>query len=485
MRKTFLTPGNHRGITVDFETRTIGSGKLGGKSAALREYQPLFDATVKVIGEEETGLITVPHVSITPALLSDFLRRIGASHEDPAAAIEAITRSDFGVELNVFREAISPFDGVYTAIRSDEATAAGVGLWHTDFVLSDSILTTTLKVADIIKKILKADFSRDVLAFKRRVGIPVDDTLGVLVMPVVGVDLSQMYSDHMFGSTFHANIITGFNYEGTLANIGVGVGGANNRGARSEILRIVRAIHLTKASLSMNIRNSKLLSAGELKNSADIPKAYDFLDMIIDGYNPLMDKLLRELLKYTNSLKTQLYLELALDRKSWNVLQCSPVKIENLEPPDVPDEQKILDIFGRGSNPYAQYGSTLSGRAVVKIDSVIYLKSLNREEIERLRTINQETSNYVLIVDAPPNLIGNVLRFADYSNAAAIVSNSTEALNNIGTHFNGAFREAGILFLVGEVNADFLAGLKQEKANTRKLLVYANDGVEEGFIAIC
>lgn len=64
-----------------------------------------------------------------------------------------------------------------------------------------------------------------------------------------------------------------------------------------------------------------------------------------------------------------------------------------------------------------------------------------------------------------------------------MASSEGEALNSVGTHLNGAFREAGIVFLVGEVDKKFLADLKVGEVTNRKLLVCANDGEEEGFIA--
>ena len=56
--KTQFGMANRLGGTVEINLKqdTIGSGKLGAKSAGLRVYRPLFEATERSIdGEERRG----------------------------------------------------------------------------------------------------------------------------------------------------------------------------------------------------------------------------------------------------------------------------------------------------------------------------------------------------------------------------------------------------------------------------------------------
>lgn len=45
MRQHFGTPEGMDSVKVNIKKDTIGSGKVGAKSASLREYRPMFEAT--------------------------------------------------------------------------------------------------------------------------------------------------------------------------------------------------------------------------------------------------------------------------------------------------------------------------------------------------------------------------------------------------------------------------------------------------------
>src|SRR5208283_1422255 len=176
MKTNFTTPHSNKEVTVKPERDTIGPGGLGAKTAGLRKHQPLL---------ERCGLGYLPQVAITPGFFSGFLRRAGVSHEAPEEAPRAIRSTDFSkTELEAIRASVQPFSELYAAVRSDECTAAGTGLGASGFVLADNSEEIIGRVAGIVKGILASDFSRDMVAFKRRVGLPMKQTPGVLVMPV-------------------------------------------------------------------------------------------------------------------------------------------------------------------------------------------------------------------------------------------------------------------------------------------------------------
>lgn len=164
MKTEFTTPHSYLDVSVKPGRDTIGPGRLGAKSAALREFQPIFESSSKGFG-------CLPQVAITPEFFSPFLSRTGASHENPAKAIAAITGTGFSSEEKAaIREAFDPFTDLYVAVRSDESTSRGTGLWSTGFILMDGSEAAHSRAASLVKDILISDFSRDVLAFKRRAG---------------------------------------------------------------------------------------------------------------------------------------------------------------------------------------------------------------------------------------------------------------------------------------------------------------------------
>lgn len=442
--------------------------------------------------ERDSGLISLPHISITPSFLGEFLRRIGASHEDPEAAVEAIERSDFNAsEMEAIRGAVAPFEELYVAVRSDESTAAGVGLWHTGFLLVDNSSSTAQQAAEIAKVILASDFSQDVLAFKRRVGLPLEENPGLLVMPVAGYNVGTM--PPIYATPYHANVITGFTGDDDLVAIGIGMGGANNRGSFTTLLSRLSPFHFGTQNMDISLARSSFLYEGELRRLLEIEDGEQHVRINLDGLVAgggaaiQIDELRDAIAAIKAASETPLYLEFGLEAIRWSVLQCAEVKLKDVEKPDVPGSQKILTVDSGDRGSYgragvAQFSNRVSGRRIVEADKVVKLDTERGRKISRVAEVNEELRDYVLIIDAPLSILSTALTFADYSNAVAIIS-MDEALGNAGSHFNGALREAGIVVLVGYVNGEFLEDLESGKPVNRKLLVYANDAKEEGFVA--
>jgi len=105
------------------------------------------------------------------------------------------------------------------------------------------------------------------------------------------------------------------------------------------------------------------------------------------------------------------------------------------------------------------------------------------DQLKLVAELNNSLTEYVLLSGLPYDAINNHLTFAGFSNASAMVFTSNSGpLYAVDTHFGGSLREAGIPVLAGEVNASFLAGLKPG-LNQRKVMVYANDEFQDGFMA--
>lgn len=493
MQKVFGTPDGMGSVRVELKKDVIGGGRLGAKSAALRAYRPLFESLERQENGIEKGLVYLPHISITPTFLSEFLKRTGASYDKPEQAIDAIDRGNFSSsELDGFKEAVAPFANLYVTVRSDEGTASGVGLWHTDFMLVGDPIDSTSRIAHIIKEVLKADFSRDVLAFKRRIGLPIEENPGVFVMPVVGYNIRIM-PPPIYGTPYHANVITSFAGDDALVNVGIGIGGANNEGANTSLLTNLNGFHFNPRFLPGNSLSANVLYDGALTNSGSIKGGQEHLESFLGGIDEIVSVATEELRWIVAAIplqsKTPLYLEFGLQISRWSVLQCAEAKLDLVTKPDIADSQKILNIRAKNrghSIGTAQFGARVSGRKVMKTEHIVYVDQCNSRARKALSEINKTLTNYVLIIGGDSGFYGlaNRFSFADYSNAAAIVCLYDDPLHNAASHFNGTFREVGIPILAGDVKRQFLQDLKPNEVNDKKLLVYANDAIEEGFVSV-
>ena len=328
MKITYGLPGTKRELTISSDT--IGTGKVGAKSCALRLHRPLFEEVNATISEP--ALFLIPYISITPSIFAEFLKRIGASYEKPQEAIAAIDKTDFNVwECAAISELLAPFVRQNIAVRSDESTASGVGLWHSDFMFVGKRTKSMRQAIKIVKAILKYDFSKDVLAFKKRTGLQLDENPGVFVMPVIGSTI-QKDGRTAFGTLYHINMITRFAGDDTLVTIGVGMGGANHKGANSLLLSTMTAQDLHPSKFLGNIESSRFLEHGQLKHPNEIGdlaagiyrETYEMSDRYYTVVIPNLKEYVAELIR---KQKTSLYLELGYSSFGWGVIQSAEINL--------------------------------------------------------------------------------------------------------------------------------------------------------------
>jgi hypothetical protein len=467
-------------IDVNIRKPVIGPGSPGAKSATLKRYQPLIEKTA----ETGMGLLCLPQVSITPGFMAGYLKRIGASHEKPEEARAAIGGCEFSSsEKEAFAEAISPFQGSYIAVRSDEGTAAGVGLWHTGFMAADSSPGGISIFEDIARRIMQSEFSLSVLAFKKRIGLPMEEPPGIFTTPIVGHRLGTL--PPIFGPFFQANVITRFTQDDSLVSMGIGIGGANSEDAHTKLLNGFGRKTWMKTSTAA-LECAKAMYNGKLEEIGLIPGAMGHVGMIMgmacseEAQEDTLGELKEGLRKLDALANRPLYLELALGGAKWAVVQCAEANLRKATKPDVPEYQKILRINGNRETVFGEFGVGIFGRGTVEASTVVYLSG--RNVINDLPQMNKSLKEYVLIApEIPLRGFGTNFNFEDYSNATAIIVNP-QTLRSAQTHLNGAMREAGIIALAGNVDGKFLSGLTKG-INERELLVYANDGTQEAFVA--
>ena len=489
MQYHFLSPQKKR-LAVNVQNPVLGDGPTGKKSDALRRHRGLIEGP-------DSGLNYVPNVAITPSSFHDFLRRARASFEDPRQSRLSLYETEFTPsELDMFREAMRPFDGLYIAVRSDEATAAGVGLWHTDFMLADGSTESVREFAAIATAIIYSDYENPVIAFKKRVGIPLEHNTGILVMPVVGMPMDAIHSEDpdknktVFSSPYSFNVITGFVDGDHLLAIGTGLGGANNYGAKTMTLSTLAPNHLVFERKSSNVLRSKLLVSGSMERMSTLS------DYRLDGFSmgwKSLEGLAAHLKKAVSLFHERAgaprYLELALNPIGENplsVVQCAEIALPNVEKPDVNDKQKLYGTSGRSSR--TAHGREVLGRGVVETETVAYLKydedeKSHQEHREELEKLNAQAKNYFLVLDYFHLAHLVVDNFNLFSNASVIFVRTDDLPKyDIATHLSGSFREAGIIVLVGDENS-FDIGLNKG-INKRRLLTYAHDGKQEAFVAV-
>ncbi len=466
-------------VTINIRRNTVGNGPVGMKTAELRRHEPIIDRAYDE--KKHTGLINVPHVAITPAFFLDLMRRSGASHENPAEAMKAIDTAKFSFsESDGLREACQPFTGLWVAVRADEWTPRGMGLTHTGFVFVDGSADSFQKFEEEVKVVQKSNFSPGVIAMKKRVGVPLEENLGVLVMPVIGYKLYE----EVFTTPYSVNAITFFNGDDTMLAIGPGIGGANLSARTTLFSRL--------ATRDFHPRYGKLIALpvdGKGENEELGRTAINSLYEHEEMRGIFMDELGDSIRNFNREARTSKYLELAyeMDGGNYAVVQIGDIKLSAVEKPDVPREQKIT--VTSTPNKFTDFGSHALGRGVIKTETVFHL--FNRidagphmkETVEILGRINGELNGYALFVNAPADLFREV-PFEYYSNAGAIIfCGPNRTVFCLGTHLNGAMREAGILALDGETNPGFIKGLPRNEVSNRKLLIYVNEAKEEGFVS--
>ena len=192
--------------------QTIGPGEPGAKSAALRQHKNL----VETLNLADNGtypysqLKYIPQVALTPESFSPFFSRAGASIEKPEESQKAIQKTSFNkAEMDALKLSLSYYGNEYIAIRSDEQTASGVGLWETRFMWTKNPSRSFSAYARKVKEVLASDYSENVIAFKKRTGISLDRPVGVFLMNLSG-SLFQCDIGPGVGITtpIHAKIIT-------------------------------------------------------------------------------------------------------------------------------------------------------------------------------------------------------------------------------------------------------------------------------------
>jgi len=472
----------------------IGDGPSGAKSTQLQKRKPLIDSN------SEFGY--APFVAVTPLLYKkEFLVRIGASHEKPGEAMNAIDKAEFGKpEKEAHAELLHQLGSGNVAIRSDECDPSGNGLWKGKLAYLSGNPEEDAKTIDrAVRTILKSEYSENVIAFKRRVGLSFEETPGVfcMQMSLQNMNYSPKPGENGYLPTlttpFHFNVMTQFAGENRLLLAGgVGIGGANQplftkiiypgdcSWKGTEVERgLMEGFTMLSPDMKVFYKNNVVMLM-------DADKDMDRVGWWASLAGEAIEKVVRGCFEIAESAGIPLYLEIAgaYPKRRFSVVQAADGKpYRKVTLPDVPKNSKIfeardLDVTGM------QFGSKVSGNLLEKVGGVFYLKDIFG--IPELGRVNSETRNYLIISDISQQVFNEEfgLYFAKYSNTAAVTfTKELYGGANLASHLNGAMREAGIAVMQGSMDPMYLRKLKPNSLNQANLLVAASELDGRGFAA--
>ncbi len=478
MKTSFISP--QESVKMTIRDHVIGPGERGAMSAALTRLEPLFDSG--------GGFATLPRVTMTPQFFSGFLKRAGASHDNPKAE-DAIRSARFNrTESDAVREALEQFKGLYVEIRADECTALRSGLWARKYAYYNNWGDSIDEILDMVKKVLESEFSRDAIAFKRRMGLLMGDTAGVMFMPVdVMPCLGTMQT-----TPLHAVATTGFAKDEPLVMIGSGIMGADKRDATVMLGSELDERHIN--DLARQARNRHALSLESksilLRDKEEYAEVQEAVARFLAHPGRALSRLKRGLDALRCSVPMQL--ELAYSGVQWSVSRIKPAEFTHIAKPEHCGSIVSME-GGAGREPGTQYGIGVSGRKVVDSDTVFPVRCSEKGR-KALAEFNAQADGYVLLLDAPLYKLRTSFSFADYSNAAAVLCREEPCGRSAMPQVGGALREAGIIVLASSMNNDFLSGLELGdeflnglrfmRPNEVKMRVYVNDEVPEGWASL-
>ena len=474
----------------------IGSERSGAKSANLQKYKSSI--------EKVPDLKYEPHIAGAPRIYKGYLSQIGASHEKREETIMAIEQTPFSTEALDAHDALRGFlkPGVYYAFRSDECHAGGNGLWEGDFIRLTGNKEKDLGIINYAAKVvLKSEFSANVLAFKQRMGLALEDTPGVFVMEVVADDIwkhlapADEWLKPSHGPVLlprhHFNAISAYDGRKEVALVagGGGIGGANDPWFEDIFSfgspfpsRVIFSPHGRTVNVLYDDKVDSLSVVAGKINLEESP-ASDIRAQISMRFRGAVGVLVQSLAAFAGLSGETNYLELVANPSdSLSVLQCAPARPYKYIPrPDVPKDAVVLH-----SHSISFFGQGACGNLLADTTQVIYLPNDNGGGLAKyekdLKALNRELRGYVLIAQHHTDSFG-MLDFADYSNARAIVFPFVDyQTSSLSSHLSGALREAGIAVIRGRMDEKFMEKLKPG-LNEIPLTIFADEARGEALIA--
>lgn len=450
---------------IRFPAKVVGAGEPGAKTRMLDLREPLILAA---------GFQPFPRTSFTGEFFRAFLERSGVDKIPPAdfdAKQKAIQEAKFTEEeKKVFWDMAGPLAGFFAYLRSDEASAAGTGIFTSTHLrvtgTKDEILG---KFIAGIKEVLASNFSPWADSFKTRIGLASE--MGVMVCPFLN-KLAWAHKEH------------GDWYDPTIELVGFSSYFGDEPLFSRRVLKFEESDTMEHA-VATAITNNSVNPSDDLE--------YHELSSVYFGHNAVRSRArarLQELHKAIRALQSDgvpKYFELiASDIGPWATgdgrFPFYTVQINDFAAPYVaiPDDAK--------KNALATAMNVI-GSGIKKTDKIAVISEFS--DIKKLREIPDGGRIAVIADDIRLNSSPQLLHY--YHNVDLILISShprrfTSKLYFLtylmSTHCSGSFREAGIATLF--VPPDEFENLKTracgEKVLDYPLTTYANELGQEGYI---
>lgn len=434
----------------EVKTKRIGKGTFGAKTLGLERFQSIVDKTERIV--------IPPFISIPIGFLN---KAVDFRSREVDTSI---------LDKTKLKEIYSLIHGkcIAYALRSDERTAKGIGLYITEFLSAQGDFNKRFE--DFlygIKTILRGQIEKDPQIFRKKLGLP--QGIGIQIMPLAGSEYTQGFTGsekHILPPVSVAGY-TVMDMNEVILHAGYGIGGAVDKTASysrisfdsdedrfllSSYPMIDGGSHIVFYKF-FNTRNNRI---DETDHSC-----LHLLDKSLNSnnLNPKIYELLPYIKQIAEQAGTDIYFEIQLHDPKENIWALT--QIDEHTWPDVtkPEGEEIIRVEG--------FGKVL-GSGVKEFVDDIWIKSFLSYE-ENVKRIAENPGSLIVV----NNSIGNI-NFRTFSEAGGILCLEGffgRVKREFSAHVSGALREAGIIVLDGRGSE--MVSLRDPKGKKYKL--YADE----------
>jgi len=406
------------------KSERIGSETFGAKTTELDRFKDVA---------EKANVIIPPHVSFPLEFFKSALIRNGfltdagvytgkryQRERDDGKLIEFTEQ-----EKRIIIEAFSRFMDFIVAVRSDELTAKGVGVYSTNFLRVTKKALNDGTIFTMISDILANQFNPSANAFKRRAAMP--HGIGIQIMPLVGdkhgiplIGRRTVYPDLSLAG------FTALEQNKLIVHMGLGIGGGVSNDATEDTWILDKRDEIaTHASYFQNVFYHK---TGEM-----ISQAVKFSRFKLIRFREMM---LLKMMSMAKTAGTDFYFEC---QTLYGISDLFLTQVSSHEWPKIekPHGTEIPLIKNKHTHSDWVVGST-----VVLCNDVFNFPTFRGD----LSTTTPQTLKRLVVTisyrDTPRELKPS--NFGTYEHAAAVLDECGHRSSRFSSHAGGLFRELGI-----------------------------------------
>lgn len=444
---------------------TFGEGRVGPKSEGLHE------ARSRIIG---AGFHYPDNVSFTPAFFNRIIESNGLMKMPLAEAREKVLKLEFTAEeKKAIREAIMLFPELlrpHLMVRSDDYKA-GVGIWYSGGASiikpanwgATEVETLVDAVELQMKLVLASDFTEEAVVFKQKMGL--QGHPGVQLMPVWGEYLNGGLEIAPRVSINYLGDVNGI----ALSAMGVGIGGANDRHASTQLSAGLPIDHFLctysfpQSRKAMFTRNGAIDVSPALE--AEMAEFGFFREEDLAPASQRIAKLVEGQPGYAEAVAENVLM------KDWVIVQHAPFNVRTVAEPSAHRFDVML------STPHAL------GTKVVKTTKARFGENYPTPED---REFNARNNGHLLVIN--PWSVEEFMRnwsILEVCNAGAVVLHLTQQNALMGgqmfsSHLSGWLRELDIPVIAGNVRSDLIEGIQGAADRRIPCTVYADEFAQRG-----